>query len=132
MALYDLDHITIHTANLEDLTRFYEEVLGLTLGDRPAFQFPGAWLYCGGKPALHLVEDAKSSKPESIQIEHFAFKAKGLAETLETLRTADAPYVSRLIPGHPIRQVHTEDPDGNHIELQFAADDEADPAVLNE
>jgi catechol 2,3-dioxygenase-like lactoylglutathione lyase family enzyme len=132
MALYDLDHINIRTANLENMTKFYAEVLGLTLGDRPAFQFPGSWLYCGDKPVVHLVEDASSSKPDTIQLEHFAFKAEGLAETLETLNAADAPYVSRLVPGRPIRQVHAEDPDGNHIELQFAADEEADPALLNE
>lgn len=132
MPINVLDHINVRTANLEDMTKFYAEVLGLTHGDRPSFQFPGAWLYCGDIAVVHLVEDAKSKKPKAMQIEHFAFRAEGLAETLATLKAADAPYTSRLVPGRSIRQVHTEDSDGNHIELQFAAEEEADPALLKE
>jgi catechol 2,3-dioxygenase-like lactoylglutathione lyase family enzyme len=132
MPLSDLDHVNIRTANLETMIRFYAEVLGLTLGERPPFRFGGAWLYCGEKAAVHLVEVAETPSTGEPRIEHFAFRARGLTETLEALRDNGSPYSTNLIPGGGIRQVHTRDPDGNHIELQFAANETADPALLRE
>ncbi len=44
MHIVRLDHVNIRTANIEPLTRFYEDVLGLEIGERPAFQVPGRWL----------------------------------------------------------------------------------------
>ena len=41
MALIDLDHVNIRTANLAEMTQFYQEVLGLESGPRPDFQFDG-------------------------------------------------------------------------------------------
>jgi hypothetical protein len=29
------------------------------------------------------------------------------------------------VPGSGVKQVNVEDPDGNHIEIQFAAEDDA-------
>ena len=43
--LSGLDHINIETTDLGPSLRFYEEVLGLKPGWRPAFGVPGAWLY---------------------------------------------------------------------------------------
>lgn len=37
--------------------RLYERYVGLKNGDRPPFNFSGAWLYAGDKPILHLVSD---------------------------------------------------------------------------
>ena len=55
MAVQSLDHFTINTADLGRSIRFYEEVVGLRNGERPPFAFPGAWLYCGEKPVVHLI-----------------------------------------------------------------------------
>ena len=51
-------------------------------GERPPFPFPGAWLYCGDEPVVHLVGvDEQPEKPGKLpQLEHFAFSAKGLKE----------------------------------------------------
>ena len=56
MPLSALDHVNLRTAHLEEMCAFYCEVLGLERGPRPPFPFPGAWLYCGGRPCVHLVE----------------------------------------------------------------------------
>ena len=48
MPLSRLDHYSIRTAQLAKTERFYTEVLGLEVGPRPNFPFPGVWLHQGG------------------------------------------------------------------------------------
>jgi catechol 2,3-dioxygenase-like lactoylglutathione lyase family enzyme len=130
MALAALDHVTIRTARLAELTEFYTRVLGLTPGKRPGFKFPGAWLYCEGHAALHLVEVADSPEVPAPRIEHFAFRAEdgaengaeSLAEFLARLSELDIAYRTAVVPDFEIRQVHIRDPDGNHVEIAFAPD----------
>ncbi|AXT27491.1 hypothetical protein D1823_13450 [Ruegeria sp. AD91A] len=55
MRIERLDHVNIVTTKLSDMVTWYEEVLGLRLGARPDFPFPGAWLYAGDDAVLHLV-----------------------------------------------------------------------------
>jgi catechol 2,3-dioxygenase-like lactoylglutathione lyase family enzyme len=133
MALAALDHVTIHTARIGALTDFYAKALGLRPGERPPFKFDGAWLYCGDRPALHLVElpaapdnQAPASQDRRPMIEHFAFRAEGLAEFLAQLRGLDIAYRTAVVPEFEIRQVHIRDPDGNHIEIAFAAEEQAE------
>ena len=135
MALAALDHVTIRTARLGALTDFYTRVLGLGPGKRPPFDFAGAWLYCNGHAALHLVEVADSPEVPAPRIEHFAFRAEGraegraenLAEFLARLRASDVAYRTAVVPEFGIRQVHLRDPDGNHIEIAFAPEEDAEP-----
>ena len=55
MALRSLDHVTVNCADLDRSRAFYSQALGLTDGKRPNFAFPGAWLYVGDRPVVHLV-----------------------------------------------------------------------------
>ena len=134
MALAALDHVNIRTARLSELTDFYARVLGLGTGKRPPFGFAGAWLYCNGHAALHLVEVADSPEVPAPRIEHFAFRAEGraeggaedLAEFLARLRAFDIDYRTAVVPEFGIRQVHLRDPDGNHIEIAFAPEEDAE------
>jgi catechol 2,3-dioxygenase-like lactoylglutathione lyase family enzyme len=136
MALAALDHVTIHTTRLGALTDFYARVLGLRPGNRPPFKFTGAWLYCGDRPTLHLVElptaqdnpapAAQDGPARTPKIEHFAFRAEGLAEFLAQLRDFDVAYRTTIGPEFEIRQVHIHDPDGNHVEIAFAPEEEAE------
>src|SRR5882757_7969645 len=50
-----LDHFTLRTHDLEGTRAFLEAVLGLEPGYRPAFNFPGYWLYADGEPVVHLI-----------------------------------------------------------------------------
>ena len=59
MAMFWLDHVNIRTARLDEMSKFYEDVLGLKRGKRPSFQFGGAWHYCGSNAIVHLVESVK-------------------------------------------------------------------------
>ena len=42
-----LNHYSIRTTDLDACRAFYENVLGLTVGPRPEFPFPGLWMYAG-------------------------------------------------------------------------------------
>ena len=132
MPLESLDHVNIRTANLTAMSDFYEDVLGLEKGPRPPFRgFDGAWHYCGGKAAVHLVEVDRPVEVKETQIEHFAFRGGKLAVFLDNLRERKIAYQVAVIPDVEIRQVNLYDPDGNHIEIQFAATEEADISPFN-
>ena len=86
MPVSSLDHVNIRTANLKDMVSFYSKVLGLKKGKRPAFNFGGAWLYAGKRATVHLVEVNKQPKLNDPQLEHFAFKANDINDTLKKLK----------------------------------------------
>ena len=123
MNLRALDHVTIRTADLAGMTAFYRDVLGLEPGPRPPLASGGAWLYCGERAALHLGEVAEAPRGDGPGIEHFAFRAQGLAEFLDLLRARDIAYRFAVVPELELRQVHLSDPDGNHVEIAFAAEE---------
>ncbi|MBO22166.1 MAG: hypothetical protein CMM26_07340 [Rhodospirillaceae bacterium] len=122
MAMFWLDHVNIRTAQLDAMSAFYEDVLGLKRGKRPNFQFGGAWHYCGANAIVHLVESVKKIKPGEAQLEHFALRAGGSLKAFQRkMRKHDAPY--EVVPLLEINmvQVNVFDPDGNKIEVQFVA-----------
>src|SRR5687767_13829940 len=47
MPIGKLDHYSIRTLDIDASRRFYTEVMGFEIGFRPAFDFPGVWLYNG-------------------------------------------------------------------------------------
>jgi len=126
MTLSSLDHVNIRTANLAPMSAFYEQVLGLSKGPRPPFSFGGAWHYCGGVAAVHLVEVRKAPTGKEPRLEHFAFRANGMKLFLKKLKQENIPFDIRVVPESGIQQVNVSDPDGNHIEIQFLPDDRAD------
>ena len=80
MSVGMLDHYNVSTRKLGDTIRFYEEVLGLTNGPRPPFNFPGAWLYSAGHPVLHLNDISSTDKQQPADsgvIDHVAFGSRG-------------------------------------------------------
>src|SRR5438552_18003195 len=51
MEIKRIDHYSIRTLDVEASRKFYTEIIGLTVGPRPAFPFPGLGLYNGKPPA---------------------------------------------------------------------------------
>src|ERR1044071_350416 len=120
-----LDHVNIRTADVDRLPDFYGRILGLTRGPRPAFPFGGAWLYCGDRAVVHLV-DAREAPPHAhdpmtLGLSHFAFSATGLDGFLDRLRAAGMAHQMGQLPRRPLKQVNLRDPDGNALHLDFAA-----------
>lgn len=119
-----MDHVNIRTANLGDMVRWYKNVLGMPTGPRPDFPFPGAWLYVGDQAVVHLVGvETQLRGGGEITLEHFAFRAIGMAKFLQRLEAAGVAHSVDPVPGFPVVQVNLHDPDGNHIHVDFAAEE---------
>ena len=118
MTAQSLDHFNVFTEDLEGTISFYTEVIGLKDGDRPPFDFPGAWLYCGDQAVVHLVGEPPAGT-ETGPIDHVAFRATGIEAMREKLRQRDLPYFERDVPDMPLRQIFVKDPNGVQIELNF-------------
>ena len=119
MAVVWLDHVNIRTNRLEEMRRFYVDVVGLDDGPRPEFNFGGAWLYCGDRAAVHLVETRRAPAGEDPKVEHFAFRTTDVTATITRLVAASVEYSVVDQPGLGVLQLNIHDPDGNHIELAF-------------
>jgi catechol 2,3-dioxygenase-like lactoylglutathione lyase family enzyme len=118
-----MNHFTILTDDVASTVRFYRELLGLTDGPRPPLQFPGAWLYASGTPILHVVGGRTADELVAGVIDHMAFSATGLADTLALLASRNIEHVCRRLPGAGTWQVFFHDPNGARVELDFAADE---------
>jgi catechol 2,3-dioxygenase-like lactoylglutathione lyase family enzyme len=125
--LEGLDHYNITPADLEKSRRFYSEVLGLRDGERPMFRTPGAWLYSGTRPIVHLSTMEGSKSETTGKFNHIAFAAKDLNETIRHLKNLRIPFEVVKVPpmeNHPRSggtQIFLKDPDDIAIELQFTA-----------
>src|SRR5271163_2732199 len=79
MPLARLDHVTILCSDLAKSRAFYAEALGLIDGDRPPFNFPGAWLWLDERPVVHLVGGRNDGELKSTgSFDHVAFAASDL------------------------------------------------------
>ena len=118
MALNRLEHFTINVSDLDRSVSFYSDVLGLRNGDRPPFDFPGAWLYCGDTPVVHLIA-GRAGPPGAGSLDHVAFRASDLNGLRGRLTTNEISFDENDLPDRPLHQVFFKDPDGVKIELNF-------------
>jgi catechol 2,3-dioxygenase-like lactoylglutathione lyase family enzyme len=127
-----LDHFNIRTRKLAETVRFYEDILGLTKGERPNFAFPGAWMYSEGKPVVHLVDISPTEepqKPDSGVVHHVAFASFGFADMKRRLQSKGMEFDARQVPGGELWQIFVNDPNGVMIELNYQAAREQDGAA---
>lgn len=125
MPVTTMNHFTILTDDVSRTVRFYADLLGLEDGPRPPFAFPGAWLYAGGVPILHVIGERPKSELRAGVIDHMAFTANGLAATVEKLRARRLDYDLRRLVGREQWQLFFFDPNGARVELDFAAEEPA-------
>ena len=122
MPLAAFDHVNVRTTQLQEMTAWYEAILGLKSGPRPNFPFPGAWLYLQETAVVHLVDvDGAPQAGGDITLEHFAFAATDQAAFLSHLEANDVPYEVSEVADYGITQINIHDPDGNHIHVDFRA-----------
>jgi catechol 2,3-dioxygenase-like lactoylglutathione lyase family enzyme len=134
-----LNHFSIRTLDMETTRRFYVDVLGLTVGPRPNFPFPGIWLYRGdhaevGNAVVHVIgmdandpaglksylgERDVSSLSGSGSVDHIAFFADGLSAMLAHLKTLGVAARERTVPSIGLHQLFLDDPNGVVIELNY-------------
>ncbi len=121
MAVSGMNHFTILTDDVDATVAFYGEFLGLAPGPRPPFAFPGAWLYGGGTPILHVIGGRPRNELRAGVIDHMAFTASGLAATLAKLDARGIAYDCRRLVGAGTWQLFFFDPNGARVELDFDA-----------
>jgi catechol 2,3-dioxygenase-like lactoylglutathione lyase family enzyme len=134
-----LNHFAIRTVDLDACERFYCGLLGLEIGPRPPFPFPGLWIYAGdtsvpANAVVHIVgidrndptglNNYLGDRPESTlrgsgAVDHVAFFASGLAETLARMAAQGVPVRERTVPVLGLHQVFLDDPNGIVVELNF-------------
>lgn len=135
MALTRLDHFSVRTKDVPETRRFYETVLGLRVGARPDFPFPGAWLYQGDRAVVHVIgvdqSDAKGlmdylggrgdGGAGSGNFDHIAFTADDLPGMRAHFTACGVAFTERDVPGLSLHQVFLTDPNGLTVELNFPA-----------
>ena len=139
MSVGGIAHVTLlcSPSQLVSVKDFYERVIGLEPGPRPSFDFPGAWLYAGKEPIVHLaavVHDAtvavgstsssRSARPggglSTGSIDHIALRASGAVDEYRSKLTAcGVPFTEAPVPDFPLYQLFLNDPLGVKIELNF-------------
>ena len=140
-----LNHFSIRTLDLPACQHFYCDVLGLVVGPRPPFPFPGLWLYAGdtavyANAAVHIIgidrsdpvglqqylgDRAEASLQGTGAVDHLAFFSTGLAAMLARMRQHGVPFRERTLPVLNLHQVFIDDPNGVVIELNFPAAEHA-------
>jgi len=141
MSNLSLNHFSIRSLEIEKTTDFYSKLLGLTVGPRPEFPFPGVWLYNGDESSwanavLHLIAIDKNDPnglkqylgerdPSSLYgsgaVDHIAFFAVGLEEKIDLLKELKISYRERTVPVIGLHQIFLDDPNGIVIELNYPA-----------
>ncbi len=142
---YSLNHFSIRTTDIEATRVFYESVLGLTVGPRPEFPFPGMWLYNGDHAHLanamvHVIgidardpqglKDYLGDKDDSSlhgtgALDHVALMATGLEGMLAHLKRLGVACRERTVPSIGLHQLFLNDPCGLVVELNYPAEEKA-------
>ena len=131
MALERLDHYFVYCTDLDASRSFYADVLGLEVGDRPDFNFPGYWLYLEGRPVVHLGNDkfeggmgdenTRKRGGNTGAVDHIAFNGNDIDTFVGRFEAAGLKFNRREVPGFDLSQLFVKDPDGVTIELNFWA-----------
>jgi catechol 2,3-dioxygenase-like lactoylglutathione lyase family enzyme len=132
MPVTAINHYLVVSKNLERSKKFYQEVLGLELAERPDFGFPGYWLKTGDNICVHLA----SQNPNKIRdnfllkkhpkgttgsgsVDHIAFLAQNPEEVRNRIQKNKVEMHFRSFPDAKLFQIFLKDPDDVTIELNF-------------
>ncbi len=118
MPLEFIDHYNVVTTDAAASAKFYVDVLGMQIGNRPPFKFPGAWVYAGDQPVLHLVELDKIPEGTGV-VDHISFRCTGYGDIKERLEKHSVEYEERVVPKFGLTQLFIQTPDGLKLELTF-------------
>jgi glyoxylase I family protein len=125
MPVTDINHYNLRGSmqQLDTLRDWYRDTIGLKVGDRPAFNNRGYWLYGGGKPILHLSEEGPGEAPHPMQgvgtFDHVAFTCEDFGAMRAHLDGLGLKYRVADVPLTGTRQIFLRDPAGNGVELNF-------------
>lgn len=111
-------HASVIVSDTRRALRFYHDLLGIPLADRPELGYPGAWLMLG-EQQLHLLElpnpDPMTGRPvHGGRDRHIAIAVSNLQTLKQTLDQAGIGYT---VSKSGRAALFLRDPDGNALEL---------------
>lgn len=116
-----IHHVSLIVTDVDRAKAFYINVLGLEEMERPAFDFPGAWLAVGntGQQVHLLVHDGETKRTKGIDSRdgHFALRVPSYDATIAWLDEQQIPYKAKPNSITGFKQIFILDPDHNIIEL---------------
>ncbi|UTJ06323.1 hypothetical protein [Arcobacter roscoffensis] len=127
------DHISLRAKDLEGMKEFITQLLGLKVGYRPKFPFPGYWLYSEGvdDALIHMFgEDASFYKKGLINedfnkesdgkniVNHVCFYSDNYEEVMDRIEKMNLDYSINTVPNLPIKQIFIKAPENLIIEIQ--------------
>jgi catechol 2,3-dioxygenase-like lactoylglutathione lyase family enzyme len=134
MPLSYMEHFLLQTEDIEATKDWYVKVLGFRVGPAPDFKFPVYWLYLGDRDVLHITtgganvsenrkkyvgQDSQATSGSGV-IDHVAFRATGLTEMIDHLKTNNVEFKERQVNDQGLYQLFLHDPNGVKVELNFA------------
>ena len=105
-------HMLLKVADLARSQHFYEDLVGFTV--RPAKPLPDGRSFVPFHQGIALTSGGPAAPT---QIDHIAFKVKGVRAIAERLEKADVRFFRDLHDGIYGLTIYVADPDGNMIEL---------------
>lgn len=107
---------------LDELCKFYCDVVGLKMGERPPFKSFGYWLYAGEQAVLHLTE-AGINETRSVNVattfDHVAFDCSDHNAVEQHLKLSGITFRTSTVPLTSRYQIFFKDPAGNGVEMNF-------------
>ena len=146
MPLTHLEHFLIQPEDIDITAQWWCEMLGMRDGYHPDFKFPVKWLYLGDQDVVHMTPGGKKASDNRTRylgesanvmqgtgvVDHVAFRATGLRETMTHLKAKGAKFMQRRVDDQGLFQLFLFDPNGIKVELNFAASEAVgiDPELM--
>ena len=130
MDVFQLNHIAVHTDDLENCKTFYRDVLKLTQIPRPKFAFDGAWFSLGPNQELHIIAGRTEPVTSNSRGTHVALQVSDFEAAMTHLESIDIPYQGPQDRPDGAKQIFVTDPDGHIVELTNVSTARAEERVL--
>ncbi|MDN3922163.1 VOC family protein [Roseateles violae] len=127
-----LDHVLLVVRDAQPTLSFLTKVVGLRIGPRPPFRFPGWWLYSGEQAVVHVaLRDNSGELAEQVGarndsghaglIDHIAFRVAEAQTIRQRLDDEGWLFHEADVPATGERQFFIAVPEGPTVELVTAA-----------
>lgn len=123
-----LDHVNIHTRDLEATVRFFAEVLDLRAGDPPPNLDPARvqWMFdADGRALFHLCrtgtlpDDNSGGSGGTGPVHHVALDCSGHDAMVARLDGLGLAHRCNHVAASDLRQIFVSDPNGVLLELNY-------------
>mmetsp|Transcript_109629 Transcript_109629/g.244941 ORF Transcript_109629/g.244941 Transcript_109629/m.244941 type:complete len:468 (+) Transcript_109629:89-1492(+) len=123
--LVKVNHVSLVVSDAEASKKFYCDLLGATIMNRPNFPKPGYWLWLGNVQ-LHLIQSPNAAIEASHapgiatgDVNHISFEVHDFAAVEAKLKKIKASYKKNRVPegDSVIHQLFMTDPDGHYVEI---------------